>query len=100
MYIPRQEKKGKTHDGIPVKSQKDILDRIRWDTTLEEEDFVIGYLDRFLGIIESPLAAHDFGEIPLHRIYYFKYRGTVVFDRKTKVNMFKDGSIYAFVPVQ
>jgi uncharacterized protein (UPF0248 family) len=95
-----QDKTGKQKSGIPVKTQKSILDRIRWDERLSDDDFVIGYLDRFLGVVESDLDSHDFAEIPLHRIYYFKYRGTVVWDRKTKVNMFKDGSIYNLIPKQ
>jgi uncharacterized protein (UPF0248 family) len=95
-----QDKTGKAKSGIPVKTQKSILDRIRWDEKLSDEDFTIGYLDRFLGIVESNLDSHDFAEIPLHRIYFFKYRGTVVWDRKTKLNMFKDGSIYNLIPKQ
>jgi hypothetical protein len=57
MYEPRQPKKGKTYDSVPTKSQKDILDRIKWDNRFSEEDFTIGYLDRFLGVIESDLSA-------------------------------------------
>ncbi|KAL0484853.1 Leng9 [Acrasis kona] len=87
------KKTKKSKIGIPVATQKSIIDRIKWDDDLDVKDFTIGYLDRFSGIIESDMVVHDFSEIPLHRIHYFKYKGTLVWDRKTKLNKFTDGTI-------
>jgi hypothetical protein len=35
-----------------------IINRLKWDQSLPSEDFVIGYLDRFLGIMESTMDTH------------------------------------------
>ena len=35
-----------------------IINRLKWDSSLPSEDFVIGYLDRFLGIVESTMDTH------------------------------------------
>jgi len=55
----------------------DVLSRIQWDPVYKSEDFIIGYLERFEGIKETPLdlwlkesTEEDF--IPQHRIKYFK----------------------------
>ncbi len=57
----------------------------------------MGYLDRFIGIIEKKISAFNFEDdiascdtggaanefaIPSHRIQYFKYRGELVWDRR------------------
>ena len=71
----------------------DIISRILWDPDLQSEDFTIGYLDRFVGIIEKPFMAfswedlatvgHNVLAIPKHRIQYFKYRDEIVWDKRS-----------------
>ena len=70
-------------------------------TTHRTEDFDIGFLDRFTGIQEKSFEEFEWGEVAFHRIYYFKFRGKVVWDRRgdTRLDLVfgsKDGtsSIY------
>lgn len=67
-----------------------ILDRIHWDPNLQEEEFRIGYEDRFLGIVE--IEFEEFmsksAEIKEHRIKYFKKKGKIVWDRTQKIDKF------------
>jgi len=86
--------------GTPKKKMRtasDVIKRIQWQKELKSEDFTVGYLDRFLGVQEK-----DFGEfswddiatvddfavlaIPKHRIQYFKYRGTVIWDKVSRLD--------------
>lgn len=64
-----------------------IFNRILWDKSLNRDEFVVGYEDRFLGILEIPF--NDFSlktDIPLHRVKFFKRNGEMVWDRVSKVN--------------
>ncbi len=67
-----------------MKTAEDVVKRIRWDGGLNAEDFVVGYTDRFKGIMEKAFSSftwediatadyHDLA-IPKHRIQYFKYK--------------------------
>lgn len=56
---------------------KEILHRLRWDPELNIEDYVVGYLERFEGLKETPANSWiaDFSEeewIPMHRVRYVK----------------------------
>eukprot|EP00741_Cyanophora_paradoxa_P014988 tig00020830_g14461.t1 len=71
-----------------------ILNRIRHDPSLEPflNDFVVGYLDRFLGVVELPVTefknVHDDRDgVPLHRIRHFKLRGVRVWDRDRRLDL-------------
>ncbi|XP_075461636.1 leukocyte receptor cluster member 9 [Ascaphus truei] len=80
----------------PMKTADDVISRIQWDTKLPSEYFSIGYIDRFLGIIEKPFSAfcwedlasvgHDVLAIPKHRIQHFKYQSLVVWDKTTRTD--------------
>ncbi|NP_001087367.1 leukocyte receptor cluster (LRC) member 9 L homeolog [Xenopus laevis] len=80
----------------PMKTAADVISRIQWDPNLPKEHFLIGYLDRFLGIIEKPYSAfcwedlasvgHDVLAIPKHRIQYFKYQRLVVWDKTSRTD--------------
>ncbi|XP_029441093.1 leukocyte receptor cluster member 9 [Rhinatrema bivittatum] len=80
----------------PMKTAEDVISRIQWDEHLPKDCFVVGYLDRFLGIIEKPFAAfswedlasvgYDVLAIPKHRIQYFKYRDLIVWDKSTRTD--------------
>jgi len=52
-----------------------IFDRIIWDQSLApQSDFVVGYEDRFLGLVEVAFDKFDKSEIPFHRVRFFKVR--------------------------
>ncbi|PWW80132.1 hypothetical protein C7212DRAFT_273731 [Tuber magnatum] len=77
--------------GRKLRPALDVINRIRWDPSLDSNDFLIGYEDRFKGIREMDVGKWkmeqtDLEFIPLHRVAYFKRRsdGVVVWDRGTK----------------
>lgn len=80
----------------PMKTAMDVVSRILWDQSLCRDDFVIGYLDRILGVVEKDFDAFSWEDIasvdyntlaiPKHRIQYFKYRGQVVWDKRVRLD--------------
>jgi uncharacterized protein (UPF0248 family) len=91
--------KGSKATTRPVSSNKlrpasDILSRLRWDPDLDSRDYVVGYVDRFLGTKETGLESWkseqtDEEFIPQHRIVYFKRSsdGVRVWDRETRLDL-------------
>ena len=79
-----------------MKTATDVLSRIFWDDELDVEDFAVGYLDRFLGIVEKPVTAFSWEDIasvdyntlaiPKHRICYYKYKGWTVWDKEKRLD--------------
>ena len=79
-----------------MKTATDVISRIMWDETLPTEDFLVGYLDRFIGIVEKPFTAFSWEDIasvdysvlaiPKHRIQYFKYKDVIVWDKTTRTD--------------
>ncbi|XP_037797333.1 uncharacterized protein LOC119592540 [Penaeus monodon] len=77
-----------------MKTAGDVRHRIQWDENLQEEYFTVGYMDRFSGVVEKPftsfhwehlaLVDDDQLAIPQHRIQYFKYKGTKVWDKNER----------------
>ena len=80
----------------PLRQAVDVISRILWDPELQTEDFTIGYLDRFTGIIEKPFMAFSWEDIasvgqnvlavPKHRIQYFKYKDEIIWDKRTQLD--------------
>ena len=81
----------------PMKTASDVISRIQWDEELSPKDFVVGYLDRFVGIVEkdfTDLSWEDLASvdhfvdlaIPRHRIQYFKYLGEIVWDKRERID--------------
>lgn len=77
-----------------LRPASDILSRLRWDPDLDSSDYVVGYIDRFLGIKETGLDSWkseqtDEEFIPQHRIVYFKRKsdGVRVWDRETRLDL-------------
>jgi uncharacterized protein (UPF0248 family) len=73
------------------RSSADVINRIRWDPGMDSGDYLVGYEDRFLGIMERALdqwKAEQTDEefIPQHRIMYFKRisDGVMVWDRTSR----------------
>ena len=82
----------------PMRQAIDVISRILWDPDLPAKDFTIGYLDRFLGIIEKPFTDFSWEDIasvgqnilavPKHRIQYFKYKDKIVWDKRCQLDDF------------
>ena len=59
-----------------MKTAEDVISRIIWDGSLSPSDFIVGYLDRFLGIVEKNLQ-HFRGKILLlSTTRYWQYQST------------------------
>lgn len=80
-----------------LRPASDVLNRLRWDPSLDPGDYMIGYEDRFLGVRETSLSnwkteQTDEEFIPQHRILYFKRKGgndgqgEIVWERMTRLD--------------
>lgn len=80
-----------------LRPASDVLNRLRWDPSLDPSDYIIGYEDRFLGAKETGLEKWkteqtDEEFIPQHRILYFKRKGgdggaaDIVWERATRID--------------
>ncbi|XP_013404139.1 leukocyte receptor cluster member 9 [Lingula anatina] len=86
-----KEKEEKDEKKPSMKTAMDVIKRILWDGSLDSDDFVIGYLDRFRGVIEKDFSEfswediasvdYDTLAIPKHRIVYFKYKDLIVWHK-------------------
>lgn len=95
-----RKKKGEEEEGEKkkpsMKTADDVVKRILWDDKLDKDDFLVGYLDRFRGIVEKYFSAfswedlasvdYDVLAIPKHRIQYFKYRKQKIWDKPTRMD--------------
>lgn len=71
-----------------LRTSEDVFNRVSWDSSFNQADFIIGYVDRFRGMMELPFP--DFtpgGDIPFHRIYYFRNTEGFVWDRETRLDL-------------
>jgi len=88
-----------------LRTVMDVVNRVQWDEQYNPEHFIVGYLDRFDGLVEEEFLNFDWSDvttvddwesfcIPKHRVYYFKQHGEVVWDRKTRTDkIFTDKEI-------
>jgi 2'-5' RNA ligase/uncharacterized protein (UPF0248 family) len=102
---PKGKKKGKSkkedvdetlQKKPSMKTASDVVSRILWDKSLEKDDFIVGYTDRFRGLLERSFAEfswddlasvdYDVLAIPRHRIQYFKYKDVSVWDKPSRVD--------------
>ncbi|KAI0176109.1 hypothetical protein GGR52DRAFT_539583 [Hypoxylon sp. FL1284] len=82
---------GRTSSAAKLRPAGDVLNRLRWDQAIDSSDYIVGYEDRFAGVVERALnswrseTTHD-EFIPEHRIVYFKRRsdGAVVWDKEAR----------------
>ncbi|KAF3767468.1 hypothetical protein M406DRAFT_288543 [Cryphonectria parasitica EP155] len=88
VVVPKPEGAGR------FRTAADVLNRLRWDPSLDSADHVVGYEDRFLGAMEKALDAWKLEQtheefIPQHRILYFKRKsdGVVVWERRTRKDL-------------
>lgn len=64
-----------------------VVNRVKWDPTLNPDDFVVGYMDRFLGMQEMPFVEFvQDSDHTLHSIRYFIQNGVLVWHRKNRIN--------------
>lgn len=90
------QKFGRQTKKPPMKTATDVISRIQWDKQLNPEHFIVGYLDRFIGIMEQSFTSfywedisgvdHRTLAIPRHRIQYFKYKDEVVWDKTQRLD--------------
>uniref|UniRef100_A0AAZ3RWV5 C3H1-type domain-containing protein n=1 Tax=Oncorhynchus tshawytscha TaxID=74940 RepID=A0AAZ3RWV5_ONCTS len=81
-----------------MRTADDVISRILWDPSVEPADFVVGYVDRFLGVLERPFSEFNWDTdpcdcdysselaLPKHRIQYFTHRGRRVWDRNNRTD--------------
>ncbi|RKH27624.1 endonuclease [Corallococcus praedator] len=71
-------------------TSREVYHRIRWDPRLDAREFVVGYdAHREAGALEEmPFEAFvPDGEIPWHRVWYFKRGHQRVWDRKARLDL-------------
>ena len=98
----KNKKKKKATDVVEeklpsMKTAEDVISRIFWDENLPADCFIVGYLDRFIGIQEQPITAFSWEDlstvdntvlaIPKHRIQYFKYKTQIVWDKNKRLDL-------------
>jgi 2'-5' RNA ligase len=91
-----EEEEVKNEKKASMKTVEDVIKRIQWDANLPQDEFVVGYIDRFLGIQEKyftsfsweDLASVDYSvlAVPKHRIEYFKYKDVKVWDKPRRID--------------
>jgi uncharacterized protein (UPF0248 family) len=81
-----------------MRTARDAINRIIHDEEFDASKYVIGYLDRFEGILEKPLLEFDWSTkfadadpedvtIPQHRIRYIATRDAIAWDRDNKIDL-------------
>lgn len=76
-----------------------IYSRILWDDALDKQHFWIGFIDRISasGIREKHLLDwNPDGDIPWHRVVYIRCKEVTVWDRKNRIDLFKDQKLPEF----
>ena len=69
-------------------TSREVYHRIRWDPRLDAREFVIGYDAHLDALEEMPFEAFvPDGEIPWHRVWYFKRGKQVVWDRRERLDL-------------
>lgn len=68
-------------------TSREVYHRIRWDPRLDAREFVIGYDAHSEQLEEMPFQAFvPDGEIPWHRVWYFRRGTEVVWDRRKRID--------------
>jgi poly(A) polymerase len=68
-------------------TSREVYHRIRWDPRLDAREFVIGYDAHGETLEEMPFGAFaPDGEIPWHRVWYFKRGHELVWDRRERID--------------
>ncbi|XP_061771271.1 leukocyte receptor cluster member 9 isoform X2 [Nerophis ophidion] len=87
-----------TAPGLEAEPQEEKQRKKKWDPSVDASHFLVGYTDRFLGVLERPFADFNWDvkpcdcdytaelALPRHRIQYFAYQGTRVWDRRSRTD--------------
>ncbi|WPB79650.1 poly(A) polymerase [Archangium violaceum] len=68
-------------------TSREVYHRIRWDPRFDAREFVIGYDAHGETMEEMPFGAFaPDGEIPWHRVWYFKRGHEMVWDRRERID--------------
>jgi len=68
-------------------TSREVYHRIRWDPRFDAREFVIGYDAHGETLEEMPFGAFaPDGEIPWHRVWYFKRGHELVWDRRERID--------------
>jgi poly(A) polymerase len=96
------ENEDESEKGGKFKGSDIIFQRLKWDESIDKKDVIIGYLDRFKGVMEIKFndfkGVHDDYKdgIPLHRIRYYKICGKIVWDREKKIDLLTGSNLKEF----
>jgi len=76
-----------------LKPVDQILARFKYDEKLQtlQDEIIIGYKDRFVGIMETTIREYEMSDIVQHRIYYLQIRGVKVWDRDSRFDAISTG---------
>jgi hypothetical protein len=72
-----------------MRTAEDVIKRLQWDVVDGAmHGFSVGYLDRFLGVIEEPFESREglWRDVPQHRIQWFKYGGATIWEKETRTD--------------
>ncbi|KAL9642122.1 hypothetical protein ABK040_007127 [Willaertia magna] len=76
-----------------------VLNRIKWDEKLNPylNEIVIGYLDRFEGLMNASITEFEQAEIPYHRIFLIYFRDRVIWDREKRIDNVSKGKFESII---
>jgi len=88
-----------------MRTSEDLYHRLKWDEEFANDEVTIGYEDRIEGPMEMSLAAFlpisEDGNIPFHRIWYFRRGDEVLWDRRRRLDrVFQSGETSACLAVK
>eukprot|EP00953_Heterococcus_sp_UTEX-ZZ885_P024865 13558-Heterococcus_DN1.PRE.3 len=99
----------RTSPSMYLRPAEEVIDRILWDPALEVKHFTVGYIDRFNGVQETPIAAPNLTvkgrarlfvkAIPQARIAYVKYKQRIVWDRESRIDIVFGSSVNGAVKI-
>ncbi|KAK6514540.1 hypothetical protein TWF281_004738 [Arthrobotrys megalospora] len=95
---PPPQKSGPTPK---LRPSHEVFNRLKWDSKYDASAYVIGYEDRFRGVLEigvdkwkTEMSDEEF--VPMHRVVYFKDRktGELLWDREKRIDkLFGSGKV-------
>jgi uncharacterized protein (UPF0248 family) len=70
-----------------VRTAKAAIDKVLWDPNLDQNEFSVGYFDKYMGVLETKIDEYQKSEIKEHRLIYLKKAGTIVWHREDKIDL-------------
>ncbi|KAM4600661.1 leukocyte receptor cluster member 9 isoform 2-T2 [Polymixia lowei] len=95
---PKDTERKEVNKKPRMRTADDVISRVLWDPSADASEFVVGYVDRFLGVLERPFSDFNWDAdpcdcdytselaLPRHRIQYFTYRGHRIWDRNSRTD--------------